>query len=280
MGKTISVVNRKGGVGKTTLSVGLAEAFVSEYSSKTIVVDLDPQASATRFLLNQDGRFEMAIDEDKTLAGFLKAADGDIAAASDETVQRMLHIIKDRSEIDLALVANSDDYWDYEIDQIRAGAEQQLQDRIASLLRLLAERYDYLIVDCPPGQSLASEAAAKVSDLVLCPITPERMAVWGKELLEKYLERVAPSVKVRFVISRKQSSNLADEFVNKIQKSGGLLTPPGGGSKDFVLLSQSKQYQDRLEIDRINLSLQSLWGGKAVREIKVAAKAVKEELGA
>lgn len=279
MGKIISVVNRKGGVGKTTLSVGLAEAFVSEYSSKTIVVDLDPQASATRFLLNQDGRFEKAIDDGKTLTGFLKAADGGVAAASDATVQRMLHIIKDRSEIDLAIVANSDDYWDYEIEQIRAGCADALQDRIAALLKLLADRYDYIIVDCPPGQSLASEAAAKVSDLVLCPITPERMAVWGKELLETYLKRVAPSVKVRFVVSRKQSDKLADKFVDEIQKSGGLLPTPGGGSRDFVTLSQSKQFQDRLEIDRINLSLQSLWGGKAVKEIKAAAKAVKEELG-
>jgi len=268
----------RSGVGKTTLSVGIAEAFVSEYSSNTVVVDLDPQASASRILLDEDGVFEKAVENGQTLTGLLKSVQDDIGAASEPILKKMVHRIKARAHIDLALVANSDEYWDYEIEQIRDGREAILTDQIKSLLRLLAERYEFVIVDCPPGQSLAAEAAVQVSDLVLCPITTERMAVWGKELLESYLLRVAPEAKVRFVVTRKQSNSLANKFFDEIGSSGKLLTAPGGGSATYLVLSQSKQYQDRLEIGGIDIPLQRLWGSKAVREIKSVTAAVKEEL--
>ncbi len=280
MGKIVGVVNRKGGVGKTTLSVGLAEAFVSEYSKHTIVVDLDPQASASRFLLNEEGAFESAIKKERTLTGLLRSLDGDVDAASDPVIQKMVHRIKERAHIALALLANSDDYWDFEIGQIRAGLDSILTDNIKSLLQLLAERYDLVIVDCPPGQSLAAEAAIQVSDLVLCPITPERMAVWGKELLEQYLYRVAPKANVRFVVTRKQSNALANDIFDEITSSGKLLTTPGGGTASYLVLSQTKQFQDRIEIGGINIPLQRLWGSKAVREIKAVAASVRKELSA
>ncbi len=280
MGKIISVVNRKGGVGKTTLSVGLAEVFVSECQASTIVVDLDPQASASRFLLREKNAFESAVTKGQTLTGFLKAVDQDVSAAADPVIRKMLHVIKERAHVDLALIANSDEYWDYEIEQVRVGRDGDLSLRINGLLKVLAERYSYVVVDCPPGQSLAAEAVVKASDLVLCPITPERMGVWGKELLENYLERVAPDARVRFVVTRKQSNKLSDKMFNEIETSGKLLPVPRGGSNYDLILSQSKGFQDRLEIGSINISLQRLWGSKAVREITAVAKAVRKELGA
>ena len=55
MGKVISFINLKGGVGKTTTTVALAEFLTYEFKKKVLVVDLDPQTNATILLINQDG---------------------------------------------------------------------------------------------------------------------------------------------------------------------------------------------------------------------------------
>ena len=67
----ISTINLKGGVGKTTTAVALAEAFASEERRRVLVIDLDPQTNATVMLIGED-RWKEVNDEDQTLARLFK----------------------------------------------------------------------------------------------------------------------------------------------------------------------------------------------------------------
>lgn len=66
MAKVVSIINLKGGVGKTTTTVLLAEFLSLEYNKKVLVIDLDPQTNATVMLIKQD-RWKIANDSNKTL---------------------------------------------------------------------------------------------------------------------------------------------------------------------------------------------------------------------
>lgn len=279
MGKIISVINRKGGVGKTTLAVGLSEAFVSEHSSHVIVVDLDPQASASRLIhAANDGKIETIIEGRKTIEGILSSGVDPTLDDIKPYIDGMNHNIKGRASVARALLANSDAFWDYELAEVRAGTEQQFKERISSLLLVLAQRYEYVIVDCSPGQSPSTEAAIKASDLILCPIAPERMALWGMTLLREYIGRIDADVPVRFVVTKKTSNNLANRIFGEIRSSPEMLVIPGHSTSATLEMTQSTRVQQRIEVKADDRSLSQLWGGTAANELTAITIAIQREL--
>lgn len=279
MGKIISVINRKGGVGKTTLAVGLSEAFVSEHSSPVIVVDLDPQASASRLIhAADDGKIEAIIKNRKTIEEVLSSGVEMNWSEIEQFIDGMNHNIRNRASVARALLANSDSFWDYELAEVRAGTEQEFKKRISSLLRILAQRYEYVIVDCSPGQSPSTEAAIIASDLILCPVAPERMALWGMELLRTYIHHIDADVPVRFVVTKKTSNNLANRIFGEIKTSREMLDVPGNSITATLEMTQSSRVQQRIEVVADNRSLSQLWGGTAANELTAITIAIQGEL--
>lgn len=157
MGKTISIVNQKGGVGKTTTAVNLTAAIGAK-GKRTLLIDIDPQGNSTSGL----GVNKRTI---KTSTYDLLVGN----ATAEETVVKTAY-----ENVDL-LPANMN----------LAGAELELvgMDHREARLRMglagLVEQYDYLFLDCPPSLGLITINALAASDSLMVPIQCEYYALEG-----------------------------------------------------------------------------------------------------
>lgn len=157
MGKIISIVNQKGGVGKTTTAVNLASA-IGILGKSVLLVDADPQGNTTSgYGINKKNVKITSYD--------LLIGKGSAEAAAIETKFKNVSIVP--ASIDLAAA---------EVDLI------ELEHREAQLKMALAtarEKYDYIFIDCPPSLGLITINALNASDTVFVPIQCEYFALEG-----------------------------------------------------------------------------------------------------
>ena len=156
MGETIACANQKGGVGKTTTVVNLA-SFLALAGDRVLVVDLDPQGNATSAL------------------GIERARDRSVYDAVIDDVQ--LDDLAVPTKVDgLSLIPSS---------IALAGAEveltplEQRERRLSGLLDPVRDRFDYLLIDCPPSLGLLTINALTAADSTLIPIQCEYFALEG-----------------------------------------------------------------------------------------------------
>lgn len=198
-GKVITVVNRKGGVGKTTLAIALTEAIISsldkdERTAAAIAVDLDPQASLTTAMMNvPDPKERLEKLMEMSSAG--KTINNIIAAKLAGNKWPQLDDVRfagcGLTNLTYSLIGNDSEGWQTERDLLVAGhTVDEIRSCVREFIDLLKDRYRYVIVDCPPGQTAFAEGALLASDMILCPLTPDWLAFWGMESFEEHLRAV------------------------------------------------------------------------------------------
>jgi chromosome partitioning protein len=154
--RTLAVVNQKGGVGKTTVSINLAAAL-SEAGHQTLLVDLDPQGDATTGLGFED-RYEAEIPS------LLAALTGRLPAG-----KTVADLVVTAGAIDL-LPSNLDLALAERLLLAEHGREHLLARRV---LAELGGRYDWCLVDCPPSLGVLTDNAIVAAGEVLVVIKPE-----------------------------------------------------------------------------------------------------------
>lgn len=172
MGKIISVVNQKGGVGKTTTTVNLAAA-VAEIGKKVLLIDLDSQANATS---------SFGISQKQ-----LKTSVYDLLVSKTDTKEAIIHT----PYCGVDIIGSSIDLAGAEIEMvIMEGREYLLKNAVNQIRHL----YDYIFIDCPPSLGLLTLNALAASGSILIPIQPEYFALEGVSKLINTVRQVKKGI--------------------------------------------------------------------------------------
>lgn len=178
--KVISMINMKGGVGKTTLLVNIAYELATTLNKKVLVVDMDPQFNATQMLLLRSSEIDNYPEIEKsnqTIAGLLLGGNSMIKKDDMVTIESSIHPLKRISN--LHLIPGDLRLTDFEVS--RRGAERALRTELQTVL----DKYDYILIDTPATYSIYSQSALIASDYYLTPLMPDMFAVLGYSLLKK-----------------------------------------------------------------------------------------------
>ncbi|KKU27327.1 MAG: Sporulation initiation inhibitor protein Soj [Candidatus Magasanikbacteria bacterium GW2011_GWA2_46_17] len=202
MPQVISIVNQKGGVGKTTTAVNLASAL-AEAGKFVLLVDLDPQGNATSGL---------GIKYQELSKGLYHAITGE---------HRLHDIIHNTAHAGLRLAPATADL---------AGANVELvnvEGREAKLSNILSEvkhAYDYIIIDCPPSLGLLTLNGLVAADHILIPVQAEYYALEGLGQLLRTIDLVKNNLKPQLnvlgaVLTMFDSRNrLSEEVMHELYK--------------------------------------------------------------
>lgn len=189
MSKTVALINMKGGVGKSTITVNLAHQFAgySNWSKKVLVVDLDPQFNTSQYLLGA-ARYETEVVakgrptvwdvfEQRT-----RTPTGATASPVDpaKAILNVIKYVPGDGRVDL-LASRLELSW-----SLKQPAEKE--HLLEKFIDKVKGGYDVVLIDCAPTESLLTTAAYFASDLIVVPVKPEYLSTIGLPLLARSLQ--------------------------------------------------------------------------------------------
>ena len=180
-----SLINLKGGVGKTSLTCALADFLTFEYRKKILVIDLDPQTNATVVLMGEEKWKQEREDKGLTLAHYFRKKIEAEAVLDPRTV-----LVRRTSNLSggidgLDILPSSPFFWKIQ-DRIRdiplrhygTGVYVSVLEEIVNPLNS-EYRYDYVLIDCPPSLGLLTQNGLYISNYYLIPCVPDWLSTYG-----------------------------------------------------------------------------------------------------
>ena len=188
-GKVVSFINMKGGVGKTTLCIGIGEYLANYCNKKVLFIDLDPQFNTTQSLVNE---FNL---EDEYLSNYSEGTNQKTVMRLFETQQTIAKRLDLPNPEDILVHLNDNmDLLPGTIDLIlvetdKDGSKAKKVKKFI-LNNNLKNQYDFIFLDCPPTISVYTDAALIASDFYLVPIRIDRYSILGIKLLKQVIDRL------------------------------------------------------------------------------------------
>lgn len=203
MAKILSFVNQKGGVGKTTTAINLG-AYLGYFGQRVLLIDLDPQANATSSL---------GIEKNNVKHGTYEVLIG-----SSPITPHILH----NPRLKISLLPSSPSLAGAEVELIDLDDREYL---LRKSLNTVYDRYDYILIDCPPSLSLLTVNGLIAAESgVIIPVQCEYLALEGlgqlTQTIQKVQDSLYPDLKIKGVVLTMFDgrTRLALDVVNEVQK--------------------------------------------------------------
>ena len=181
--RVISVVNQKGGVGKTTTTLNLGYAL-SNQGKKVLLIDLDPQSSLS---------IAMGLEDTDNLEYTIASIMG--LEIEDKTLPDKEKYINHIEKLDL--IACSIELSAIEVSLVNAMSREMI---LKHIIQELKDDYDYIIIDCSPSLGMLTINALAACESVIIPVTPEYLSAKGLELLMMNIKRTKRKINPRIKI--------------------------------------------------------------------------------
>lgn len=228
MAHVVSTINLKGGVAKTTTTVGVAEALSTEFGKNVLVIDLDPQTNATTMLIGEE-KWKKLNANDQTLARLFKdALEPDKKLFDmDATLQKKVSDVGGARTIDL--LPSSLDLIDVQ-DQLALTPSGKFYSNnpVELLWKAVKSRlddYDVVLVDCPPNLGIITLNGIRISQSYIIPTVPDYLSTYGipqivtrvTDFASEIAEDIEP---LGIVITKYQSnSSVHNNTIKRLQSS-------------------------------------------------------------
>ncbi|GJH43103.1 Sporulation initiation inhibitor protein soj [Pasteurella canis] len=183
--KVISFINMKGGVGKTTLCIGLADYIANEMGKKILVIDVDPQFNSTQSFMTKYDLSERYIEllDTHSIRKIFHRPD-DIYSQSKVPGKGLIYQLSTNlglilGDINLIFDSNKTDNTKYK--RIKKFIDENK----------LKDEYDYIFIDCPPTISMYTDAALIASDFYITPVKIDQYSILGVSSLLSVINNIA-----------------------------------------------------------------------------------------
>lgn len=182
----ISFINMKGGVGKTTLCVGMGEYLANFLDKKVLVIDIDPQFNATQSLMGHYGRVDEYLEEirpaNKTIRKIFELPNSVMDDEKKVTPEDVIVTLSDNLDIILGDI-------NIIFDTNHEGKRIKMLKRFIHDNNL-KESYDFIFIDSPPTISLFTDTALLASDYYLTPVRIDHYSVLGANSLHSVIRNM------------------------------------------------------------------------------------------
>ncbi|MCU9614878.1 ParA family protein [Caldibacillus lycopersici] len=175
MTKVVSMLNMKGGVGKTTLTYNLSWYAAFKKAYKVLVVDLDPQSNLTQIFLGEEQYKDFLINGNQSTVDIFENS-----AKVTASIFHRVEAFKDGSCIDLIPAK-------VELTKTLKNPTSK-EHKLRRFLMEYKEKYDLVLIDCPPTDSILTTASYLASDSIIIPVKLEKLATIGLPLLASSID--------------------------------------------------------------------------------------------
>jgi len=212
MRNSIAMMNTKGGVGKSTLVLALAETLSAYHGKNVLVIDSDAQASVSSMLMTVSNLYKLQ-SEGATIVDYLHAT-----VLKGQTMDWPKFIVRNVSDVDdsrSVFVLPSDMQLTLlEREVSKESLHARLRTVIGELLNGVRKVFDVVLIDCPPGLSVLTESWLREADFHVSPTKADYVSVCGLEVFRRF-KSLNPEMgfaeNLGVIVNMKDSSSPSDE---------------------------------------------------------------------
>jgi chromosome partitioning protein len=212
MRNAIAVMNTKGGVGKSTLVLALAETISAYHGKNVLVIDSDAQASVSSMLMSVSSLYKLQ-SEGATIVDYLHGT-----VLKGQQVEWPKYIVRNVSDVDDArtvfLLPSDMQLTLLEREVSKEGLHLKLREVIAELLVGVRRVFDVVLIDCPPGLSVLTESWLREADYHISPTKPDYVSVCGLEVFRRF-KALNPEMgfaeNLGVIVNMKEQNSVSDE---------------------------------------------------------------------